>query len=53
MNRALLAKLAWRVLENPSVLQARMLWGNYGSPLVAVKKYRNVSPIWKGIDYDG
>jgi hypothetical protein len=52
-NQALLARKAWRLLERPNSLCARLLKAKYyksGSLLDTVFPV-NASPVWKGIEY--
>jgi hypothetical protein len=52
-NQALLARQAWRFLERPNSLCARLLKAKYyksGSLLDTVFPV-NASPVWKGIKY--
>lgn len=48
-NRALLAKLAWRMLEQPNGLRARVLRRKYSTPLEEPRKGISISHTWRSI----
>lgn len=51
VNKVLLAKLAWRMVKNPTSLWYRILHAKYGSPIgkESVQNMSTCSVIWRGV----
>jgi hypothetical protein len=52
-NQALLARLAWRLIQNPESLFARVLKARYypQGNLLGTVFTTDPSPVWKGIEF--
>lgn len=53
MNKALLAKLTWRLIHNPNQLWAIVLISKYGSSMVQKRWSSSISQVWRAVLFGG